>query len=118
MRNLIYLIIRFSAIVLFIVLESVSFYLIVTYNKSQKEIWAYSSNLFTGKINQQVENIYSFFDLHSTNDSLLIENARLLETIINYRVRSTDNAFQDFENLDTTASYKLIPSRICSRTTH
>ena len=118
MRNLIYLIIRFSAVVTFIILECVCFYLIVIYNKSQKEIWAHSSNLFTGAVNKRVQNVYSFFDLQATNDSLLIENARLLETIINYRIGSEDNSFQSFEQGDSTINYNLIPARVCSRTLH
>ncbi len=99
-------------------MESISFYLIVTYNKSQKEIWAHSSNLFTGAINERVQGVYSFFDLQSSNDSLLIENARLHETIINYRIQSTDNSFQRFELQDSVLDYQLIPSRICSKTLH
>ena len=118
MRNLIYLIIRFSAIVTFVILECVCFYLIVNYNKSQKEIWAHSSNLFTGHINKRLQNVYSFFDLQATNDSLLLENARLLETIINYRIGSEDNSFQNFETSDSLVQYRLIPARVCSKTLH
>jgi len=116
MRNLIYLLVRYSALVLFIFLEIVSFYLIVNYNKSQKEIWAYSSNLFTGSINQQVSRVQGFFNLQNTNDSLMRENAKLLETIINYRVSSKDNSFQKFENQETNRDYELIPARICAQT--
>ncbi|NNE26719.1 MAG: rod shape-determining protein MreC [Saprospiraceae bacterium] len=118
MRNLIYLIIRFSAIVTFIILECLCFYLIVNYNKSQKEIWAHSSNLFTGAVNKRLNNVYSFFDLQTTNDSLLLENARLLETIINYRISSKDNRFQAFEQSDSLYQYNLIPARVCSKTLH
>lgn len=118
MRNLISLIIRFSALVLFITLEILSFYLIVNYNKSQREIWAHSSNLFTGTINKYTQNVASFFDLQSVNDSLLVENAKLLETIINYRVTSKDNAFQSYENNDTIRQFEFIPARVCNKTLH
>jgi len=116
MRNLLYLLVRYSAIVLFIFLEIVSFYLIINYNKSQKEIWAHSSNLFTGSINQQVSKVQDYFNLQETNDSLLRENAKLLELIINYRVSTRDNAFQLFEQTDSVGNYNLIPTRICSQT--
>lgn len=116
MRNLIYLIIRYSALVVFILLECLSFYLIVNYNRSQKEIWSHSSNLFTGEINKRMENIQNYFSLQVQNDSLLSENARLREQIINYRVASKENAFQEFESTDTLRKYHLIPVGVCGKT--
>ena len=116
MRNLLYLIFRFSALILFIFLEIVSFYLIVNYNKSQKEIWTHSSNLVSGYMNQKVEGVEDFFEMHEENDSLLRENAKLLETIINYRVNVKDNSFDVFENSDSLSKYDVIPSRVCSKT--
>jgi len=116
MRNIISLFIRYSAFILFLVLECFSFYLIINYNKSQKEIWANSSNLLTGGVNSYVQGVEDFFALQNRNDSLLIENAKLLETIINYRINSKNNNFQEFEDSDSTANYQLIPSRLCSKT--
>ena len=54
--------------------------------------------------------------MQEENDSLLLENAKLLETIINYRVSSKDNAFEIFEQKDTIFNYDLIPGRVCSKT--
>ncbi len=116
MRNIFNLFFRYSAFIVFVIFEIIALYLIVNYNKSQKEIWAHSSNLFTGTINKYVQGVEDFFALQATNDSLLIENANLLQTIIDYRVTSKDNAFQDYEDKDSTNNYTLIPSRICSKT--
>ncbi|MBT8231133.1 MAG: rod shape-determining protein MreC [Saprospiraceae bacterium] len=116
MRNLITLILRYSALIAFLILELIAFFLIINYNKSQKEIWAHSSNLLSGNLFKQVEKIQDFFELQEVNDSLLTENAKLLETIINYRIDSKNNSFQRFEKLDTTFNYQLIPSRICNKT--
>lgn len=116
MRNVISLLIQYSAFILFLVLECLSFYLIISYNKSQKEIWANSSNIFIGGVNSYMQGAEDFFSLRNVNDSLLIENAQLLETIINYRINSLDNNFQAFEDADTTKNYALIPTRICSKT--
>ena len=63
-----------------------------------------------------MQGVEDFFELQNRNDSLLIENAKLLETIINYRITSVDNSFQTFEESDSTLAYRLIPSRICSKT--
>jgi len=65
-----------------------------------------------------VQGVEDFFKLQKRNDSLLVENAKLLETIINYRVSSSENSFQAYENLDTTLKYNVIPSKICSKTLH
>ncbi|MDB4438996.1 rod shape-determining protein MreC [bacterium] len=116
MRNLINLILRYSALILFLLLELASFILIVNYNKSQKEIWAHSSNLLTGNIFEKVEGVQGFFDLQEVNDSLIAENGKLLETIINYRINSKNNSFQRFEEKNTVYNYNLIPARICNKT--
>jgi len=118
MRNLINLIIRFSALILFIVLEIISFYLIVNYNKSQKEIWGHSSGLVSGYVNDKMEGVENFFEMQQENDSLLVENSKLLETIINYRVSVKDNSFDEFDLNDSSSVYTVIPSRVCSKTVH
>jgi len=117
MRNLLLLIAKYSSTILFIILEVICFYIIVSFNISQSEIWAHSANLFTGNINERVENTTNFFNLEAVNDSLLTENAKLLETIINYRVISKQNEFQEYEALDSTQlEYKFIPARITGKT--
>lgn len=116
MRNLLNFIFRFSAIILFIFLEVISFYLIVNYNKSQKEIWGHSSSLVSGYLFDKSESVENFFEMQQENDSLLVENSKLLETIINYRVNAKENEFDVFDNSDTTLTYSVIPARVCSKT--
>ena len=117
MRNLLLLLAKYSSTILFIILEVICFYIIVSFNKSQSEIWAHSANLFTGSVNEKVQNTTDFFNLEAVNDSLLTENAKLLETIINYRVFSKKNQFQEYETLDSTLlEYKFIPARITGKT--
>ena len=118
MQNLIFLIFRYSALIVFLILQLVSFFLIINYNQSQKEIWANSSSLFAGKIHSQVQQFEDFFSQTALNDSLLTENAKLLQTIINYRVFFEDNSFQEYELTadSTTQAYSLIPARVCSKT--
>lgn len=121
MRNILYLILRFSAFFTFLLLELVSFYLIINFNKSQGEIWSHSTQQFTGAINNRVQVIDDFVSLRAVNDSLTRENAALLQTIINYRIYDEDNAFQEFEVLpesDSTIQYKLIPANVVSKTLH
>ena len=116
MRNLLLLLAKYGSTILFILLEVLCFYIIISFNKSQGEIWRHSTNLLTGNINQRVQNTSDYFALEAINDSLLTENARLLESIINYRVFSKENDFQEFESLDSNlVEYKFIPSRITNK---
>lgn len=117
MRNLLLLLAKYSSTILFIVLEVICFYIIVSFNQSQGEIWAHSANLFSGSVDERVEKTTNFFNLEAVNDSLLRENARLLETIINYRVFSKENEFQEYEAIDSSLlEYKFIPARITGKT--
>jgi len=118
MRNLLYLIFRFSAFLAFLVLEFICFYLIVNYNKSQGEIWAHSSSLLVGGVNSKTHKVEEFFTLNQRNDSLLQENAKLLQTILNYRMDAESNSFQNFEKtmVDSTMDYQLIPATVISKT--
>ena len=116
MRSLFFLIIRFGAFVTFLILEFVAFYLIINYNKSQKEIWAHSSSLVSGNIYKQVNSVENFFELNERNDSLLLENARLLESVINYRLKSDSNIGFLENGKDTVHAYHLIEADICNKT--
>jgi len=119
MRNLLYLIFRYSAFLVFLVLEFVCFYLIINYNKSQKEIWAHSANIFSGTINKRVQKVEDFVTLQTRNDSLLTENALLLQSILNFRIHSDRNSFQAFEDsVDSLSNYSLIPTNVCAKTLH
>ena len=119
MRNLLYLIFRYSAFLAFLTLEFISFYLIINYNKSQNEIWAHSANLLSGNVNERVQKVEDFVTLQQRNDSLLTENALLLQSILNFRIHSERNSFQSFENAsDSISNYSLIPSNVCAKTLH
>lgn len=74
--------------------------------------------MLSGSINKRAQNLEDFFTLNELNDSLFRENARLLETIINYRINSESNNFQEFENapVDSLRNYKLIPATVCDKT--
>lgn len=121
MRNILYLIIRYSAFVTFLLLELLSLYLIINYNRSQGEIWSHSTSQLTGGVNQNVQKVGDFFSLRAVNDSLIRENASLLQTIVNYRIYDEDNDFKEFEETlssDSLIRYKLIPSNVVSKTIH
>ncbi len=65
----------------FLVLEIVSFILIVKYNQEQSRIFSHSISQFTGQIDRHSRELGQFFSLRAEIDSLAAENARL-KTVI------------------------------------
>jgi rod shape-determining protein MreC len=112
MYNVIQLLVRYGAHILFVVLEILCFYFIISYNKSQKDIFLNSSNVYAAKIANQQAKIVQFTNLKNQNDSLLHENATLIENLISIEY-STDK-IPDADSIYTR--YSLIPATICNST--
>jgi len=74
----------------------------------------------SGGLYSQVQKAEDFFRLQAKNDSLLVENANLLQTILNYRLSVANNSFQEFElsQDDSLVQYRLIPTNVCAKTIH
>jgi rod shape-determining protein MreC len=114
MYNVIQLIVKYGAHLLFVVLQVICFSLIINYNKAQKDIFINSSNVFSGKIADHQDKILQFANLKEQNDSLMRENANLIENIIKIEY-SSDN----IPDSDTLLNqYRLIPSNIINSTIH
>ncbi len=118
MRNLFLLFTRFGHILLFLIFQIISVFLIVTYNKSQKDIWLNSVNVFSGNINEKLQGFSNYTHLKEINDSLMHENAKLQEKIINYKNFQKENLYNTFNGDSSLLQYKLIPVSLCSKTTH
>lgn len=115
MNNVIQLLVRYGAHLLFIVLEVICFNLIINYNKTQREVFLNSSNLYAGKISEQKARLSQFVSLRDVNDSLMFQNANLMEQLItidykNDRIPAADSLL--------TEQYKLIPATVCNSTIH
>lgn len=114
MYNVIQLLAKYGAHILFVVLEIICFSLIINYNKAQKDIFINSSNVLIAKIAEQQNHILQFTRLKNQNDSLMIENANLIENLI-----SIDYASDKIPNPDSILNqYSLIPAYIINNTTH
>ncbi len=114
MQNLIKFLIRYGYLGLFLLLEFVCFSLIVRYNQSQSEIWLNSVHLYASKVNSRSSNVNEYFDLRTVNDSISQENSALIEEIINYKIYTDDNSYQDYLDADTL-SYQVVPARVASK---
>lgn len=77
MRSFIQFLIRNYAIIIFILLEAVSFYFVFTYNKFQHTYFVNTAGEMSGNVLDRYHNFKSYFSLDEVNDSLINENARL-----------------------------------------
>ena len=73
MNNLLLFIIRYSAFLLFVLLEIVALVLIVHYNEEQRAIFLNSSTVFSGKLYKVADKAYKYGHLQVTADSLAKE---------------------------------------------
>jgi rod shape-determining protein MreC len=115
MRGLLFLLVKYGGVVLFVLFECIAFYLVVNHNTHQRSIYVNSTNVFFGYLNEKATNIENFSRLQEVNDSLHLENAKLIEKIINIPgIQLTPVDIDIVQDQDTT-QYKLLPSRICGK---
>ena len=111
MQNILQLFARYGSHILFIGLEIFCFVLIVNYNKTQKDIYVNSINLLNGKLTSRVDKTRDYLRLQEINDSLSLENARLIQRLINEAGRN----IPDLES-SLSVEYEFIPAQICDKT--
>lgn len=114
MYNVIQLVVKYGAHILFVLLEILCFYLVINYNKTQKDIFLNSSNIYAARLADQQNKLSQFANLSRVNDSLMHENATLIENLITIEY-SSDN-IPDSDSVYN--QYSLIPANICNSTIH
>ncbi|RCW39444.1 rod shape-determining protein MreC [Marinilabilia salmonicolor] len=77
MRNFIRFIIRNHFLLLFLLLEIVSFYFIFNYNQYHRKVYLSSSNQVSGYLYERFSSVIQYFELKKTNEELARENAEL-----------------------------------------
>ena len=113
MRSFIQFILRNYAIILFILLEGVSFFLIFSYNKFHQTFFINSANAITGNVNSTYGNFKNYFSLAEANDSLVNENARLRSMLEGSYVIDTTRAYIMKDSLGKQL-YSYIPAVVIS----
>ena len=113
MNNLLQFVIRYSAFLLFLLLEIIALLLIVRYNEDQRAIFLNSSSIISGKMYNLADKAYKYNNLQSVADSLAAENARLRADLYNLE-RTFDHLPDDTRPLDSCLllPYKIIPARV------
>jgi len=112
MYSLLQLLTRFGVHIVFLILQIISFYFIVSYNKNQREIFINSSNIYTGKINELTSEIRDFVSIRVINDSLKRENATLIENLI--RIEYLNEILPEYT--DSLLKYSVISASVCNNT--
>lgn len=104
MRNVFLFILRYSVFLLFLFLQVLSVYLIVTYNKYHEAVASATINQITGKINERYNNAEYYFQLKKTNEQLAADNERLRNLLAeNFTSTDTLSGIQtDTVRMDTS----------------
>jgi len=111
MQNILQLFARYGSHILFLGLEIFCFILIINFNKTQKDIYLNSINLFNGKLTERVDKTRDYLKLQEINDSLTNENSKLIQRLINESRSNLPNL-----EMDIPEDYVIIPALVCDKT--
>ncbi len=117
MQSLLNFFYRYKSIVLFLVLELVCIWMIVSFNGYQGSAFFNSSNVFTGKVLQTTDNINYYFKLRTVNDELAKENTKLRNSLEAEKQKNT--LTKEFVS-DTLRlfQYSYITAKVVNNTTN
>lgn len=115
MNNLLQFVIRYSAFLLFLLLELLALVLVVRYNENQQSIFSNSSSILSGKLYEITEDAIHYNRLQVTVDSFATETALLKEKIFNLE-RSLQKITPADKPLDSCIleTYQIIEARVIS----
>ena len=108
MGNIFLFIRRYSNLLVFLFLQVISIYFIISYSKYHEAAFGNTSNKFTGGINKQYNKVEYYFQLKRTNDSLVRANEMLYNKLRNnFNIAdSLDKVFIDTIKVDSISRYR------------
>lgn len=108
MGNIFLFIRRYSNLLIFLFLQVISIYFIVSYSKYHEAAFGNTANKFTGSINKQFNKVEYYFQLKRTNDSLVRANEMLYNKLrANFNIAdSLDRTFIDTIKVDSIFRYR------------
>lgn len=109
MKNLINFLIRYHAILLFLVLEAVCFIFMVEYNNFQKTKLSNTTNSVVGFVYRKRQEVIDYFKLSIYNINLAEENSQLREE--NYVLKQIIIRDSINTNLDNNA-YRVVSAKV------
>lgn len=103
MKEIIKLILKYHFTIIFILLEIISFSLIVAHNNYQRTVFSGYATSFFGSISSVVTNLNGYFHLSTTNEKLVVENTYLKNQIEKLEIlKRSLNADTLWRNMDST----------------
>ncbi len=111
MQNFFTLLIKYSSLIIFLLLEGICFYLIVENNSSQREIFLNSSNVISGNVLQKYQSLVRLFKLSTIADSMQQEIVNLRNQLPSSQFTKviSDSTIDDTTHLQR---YIYTPARI------
>ena len=108
MRNIFLFIRRYFNLIMFLFLQGLSLYFIVSYSKYHRAAFGNTTNKITGVINKEYNKIEYYFQLRKTNDSLVKTNEVLYNKLRNdYNIPdSVNKTIIDTSMVDSVKQYK------------
>lgn len=97
---------RFGNLLLFVFLEIIAFYLIISFNNKQRTIFLHSSSFYAASINNRITKVNNYFSLSEKNQQLEESNSDLQNQLSNalQYIRSQDSTLihSDFSGYEYT----------------
>jgi rod shape-determining protein MreC len=117
MRRLFLLIYQYRAFFTFILLEAISFWLVIGNSTFHNASFFNTSNNIVASIFGLRQGVYQYFDLVYENDNLAKENAFLRDLISQqkYEMILADSSL--LKSTDTTIQYSYIPAKVINNST-
>ncbi|MFY0672864.1 MAG: rod shape-determining protein MreC [Bacteroidia bacterium] len=117
MRNLFVLLLRYHALILFIVLEAVSLSLVFSSNSFQRAALLDATQETVGFAENTFFEVNKFFNLGKVNDSLANELAVLKQEALNFQELGKAAGATKIASA-TPGSYQLIAAKVIANSTH
>jgi len=114
-KEIIKLILKYHFTIIFVLLEIVSFSLIIRYNEYQRAIFSGGASTLFGNISAAVTDVKSYFRLKETNESLANENILLKNRLEQYELSRDTIVLGTFVQ-DSIPEYEYIGAKLANAT--
>lgn len=114
---------KYSIFILFLLMQGISLYMLISYNQFHRTLFAMFSTDVSGNINLKVSKIERYFSLAKENEALLIQNAKLLSQQKSnfFSPDSSFNIIADSSKTDSAtvrSQFEYMPAKVISNSVY